>query len=296
MTRDFSRYNLTGKKILLTGGFQGLGLSLSESIIRSGASLVICGRSKSNMGQAKKIIERLGAQSQTLFVTQCDVTNQSEIDILYSTTKSKIGNIDVLINNAGIIGPIETFLEIDPIDWLKVFDVNLFGSIRMIRKFLPDMLEQGYGKIIQLSGGGATSPISGMTAYAASKTAIVRFIETISEEYKGSGIDFNSVAPGMMKTKLLDQMRVAGAKNLGEKLFDKVIKKSMSEADSMVQANELILFLCSQDSNGISGKLISAEWDNWRAWPDKILELQNSDIYTLRRIIGKDRNFNWGDA
>jgi NAD(P)-dependent dehydrogenase (short-subunit alcohol dehydrogenase family) len=296
MTRDFSSYNLTGKKILLTGGFQGLGLSLAESIIRSGASLVICGRSKSNMDRAKKIIERLGAQSQTLFVTQCDVTNQSEIDILYSTTKSKIGNIDVLINNAGIIGPIDTFLEIDPIDWLKVFDVNLFGSIRMIRKFLPDMLEQGWGKIIQLSGGGATSPISGMTAYAASKTAIVRFIETISEEHKGSGIDFNSVAPGMMKTKLLDQMRVAGAKNLGEKLFDKVLKKSMSEADSMVQANELILFLCSQDSNGISGKLISAEWDNWRAWPDKILELQNSDIYTLRRIIGKDRNFNWGDA
>jgi NAD(P)-dependent dehydrogenase (short-subunit alcohol dehydrogenase family) len=296
MSRNFPSYNLKGKRILLTGGFQGLGLSLAQSIMRSGASLVICGRSKSNLDQAKKILERIGAQSQTLFVTQCDVTNQSEIDILYSTTKSKIGNIDVLINNAGIIGPIDTFLQIDPIDWLKVFDVNLFGSIRMIRKFLPDMLEQGYGKIIQLSGGGATSPISGMTAYAASKTAIVRFIETISEEHKGSGVDFNSVAPGMMKTKLLDQMRVAGAKNLGEKLFDKVIKKSMSEADSMAQANELILFLCSQDSNGISGKLIRAEWDNWMAWPDKILELQNSDIYTLRRIIGKDRNFNWGDA
>ena len=296
MIKDFSKYNLEGKKILLTGGFQGLGLFLAQSIIKSGANLVICGRSKNNMEEIKQVLNQFQAKNQIIFTTLSDVTNQSDIDKLYLNTQSKMGNIDVLINNAGIIGSIDAFLETSESDWSQVLDVNLFGSIRMIRKFLPDMLEQGYGKIIQLSGGGATSPISGMSAYAASKIAIVRFIETISEEYKGCGVDFNSVAPGMMRTKLLNQMRVAGAKKIGEKLFDKVLNKSTIKVDSMGKATELILFLCSEESNGISGKLISAEWDNWKIWSEKIMELQNSDIFTLRRIIGKDRKFDWGDA
>jgi NAD(P)-dependent dehydrogenase (short-subunit alcohol dehydrogenase family) len=165
----------------------------------------------------------------------------------------------------------------------------------MIKKFLPDMVKNGFGKVIQLSGGGATSPLEGMTSYASSKVAIVRFLESISKEYLDSGVDFNSVAPGMMRTRLLQQMVDAGPDVIGPALHDKSKDLVNSAADSSVLACKLILFLCSERSRGISGKLISAQWDNWQTWPEHIRELVNSDVFTLRRITGKDRNFHWGD-
>ncbi len=288
--------NLEGKNILITGGTQGLGLSLATELIKRQANLLVCARSKESIDSAQANFNLIKQSEQKIYTSVTDISNSIEIDELYVKAKSMFGQIDILINNAGVIGDIDKFLETDLEKWKEVININFIGSALMIQKFLPDMLEQKFGKIIQLSGGGATAPLQGMSAYASSKVAIVRLIETLSKEYANSGVEFNCVAPGMMKTRLLKEMFKAGPKKIGDELFNKTANKSDEIIDSTVKACKLILFLCSEKSQGISGKLISAEWDNWEIWPEHISEITNTDLYTLRRITGKDRNFVLGDV
>ena len=203
--------------------------------------------------------------------------------------------INVMICNAGVIGPIDKYLENDLTEWQSAFNINLYGTVNMVKATLPSMILEKKGRVIHISGGGATSPLFGMSSYAASKAAAVRFIETLALEYSDSGITFNSVAPGMMKTQLLDQMLEAGPERVGTNLFTKSSEKAASSSDSSQKAIELIDFLAGDASSGITGKLISAEWDNWAEWPNHLEDLKSSDLYTLRRITGRDRGQNWGD-
>jgi 3-oxoacyl-[acyl-carrier protein] reductase len=214
---------------------------------------------------------------------------------MYSELQKLDIHIDVLICNAGLIGPINRLLENDLHDWELAFNVNFYGTFNLVMQFLPSMISQKKGKVIHVSGGGATSPLYGMSSYAASKAAAVRLIETLAIEYEDTGVTFNSLAPGMLKTRLLDQMLDAGPDRIGRNLFIKSLAKAESPTDSTSQAINLIDFLASDASNGITGKLISAEWDNWAEWPNHLHEIKESDIYTLRRITGRDRGQDWGD-
>jgi NAD(P)-dependent dehydrogenase (short-subunit alcohol dehydrogenase family) len=190
------------------------------------------------------------------------------------------------------MGPIE---EVDWAEWIKAIEINLFGSILMCRVVLPTMKTQQYGKIIQLSGGGATNPMPNISAYAVSKAAIVRFADTLAEEVREFNIDVNAIAPGALNTRMLDEVLSAGSEKVGQPFFDRAIKQKENGGAGFNHGAELTLFLASDASNGITGKLISAVWDNWVHWPEYIDELRNSDVYTLRRIAGRDRGLTWGD-
>jgi 3-oxoacyl-[acyl-carrier protein] reductase len=165
----------------------------------------------------------------------------------------------------------------------------------MCRKLIPRFKQQRYGKVIQLSGGGATNPLPKISAYAVSKAAIVRFAETLAEEVRGSGIDVNAIAPGALNTRMLEEVLIAGPEMVGKEFYERSLKQQESGGASIERAAELALFLASSLSDGITGKLISAAWDNWEEWPKHLSELNKSDVYTLRRIVGRDRNINWGD-
>jgi NAD(P)-dependent dehydrogenase (short-subunit alcohol dehydrogenase family) len=296
MILEKDNINLKGKNILLTGGTQGFGLSLAKELIRCQANLFVCARSKAGIDSAMTDFDMIKQREQKIHTSVTDISSSTEVEELYRKSKMLFGHIDILINNAGVIGTIDKFLSTDLTKWQEVININFIGSALMIQSFLPDMLEQKYGKIIQLSGGGATSPLQGMLAYASSKVAIVRLIETLSKEYLNSGVEFNSVAPGIMKTRLLNEMLEAGSEKIGVTLFKKSMSRNDELNDSTRKACKLVLFLCSDESKGISGKLISAEWDNWEIWPEHLNELVNSDLYTLRRVTGKDRNFILGDV
>ena len=160
---------------------------------------------------------------------------------------------------------------------------------------LPHFKASGYGKIIQISGGGATNPLPRISAYAASKAAIVRFAETLAEECSGTGVDVNSIAPGALNTRLLDDVLAAGPDRVGTEFFARAVRQKEEGGVPLVRGAELAAFLASAASDGITGKLISAVWDNWRGWPDHLQDLRRSDAYTLRRIVGRDRGLDWGD-
>jgi NAD(P)-dependent dehydrogenase (short-subunit alcohol dehydrogenase family) len=166
----------------------------------------------------------------------------------------------------------------------------------MCREIIPHFKKQGFGKVIQLSGGGATNPMPKISAYAVSKAAIVRFADTLAEEVREFGIDVNCIAPGALNTRMLDEILQAGPIKVGQAFYDRAIKQKASGGVSMDFGSELAVFLASDASNGITGKLISATWDKWQDWPSHLDDLAKSDAYTLRRIVGRDRGLNWGDV
>jgi NAD(P)-dependent dehydrogenase (short-subunit alcohol dehydrogenase family) len=171
-------------------------------------------------------------------------------------------------------------------------------SVRYNGNFSPSVghfQHYGYGKIVNLSGGGASASLPRFTAYAASKTAVVRFTETLADELKGEGIDVNAVAPGALATAMTEAVLEAGPETIGSEYHAK-INKIISEGGMCIrEAAELCAWLCSADSDGISGRLIAAQWDPWRSLACRRDALDCSDIYTLRRILPADRQQDWSD-
>jgi NAD(P)-dependent dehydrogenase (short-subunit alcohol dehydrogenase family) len=287
--------SLHGKVAIVTGASQGLGLEISRKYVKAGASIVMCARNGDLLRKAQEEMTGGLAVGQTVDIAQADVSNLQSVEQLISATLQRLGRIDVLVNNAGIYGPMGPSEEVDWSQWARTIEINLFGSILMCRAVLPSMKARNAGKIIQLSGGGATNPMPNISAYAVSKAAVVRFAETLAVEVREFNIDVNAIAPGALNTRMLEEVLVAGPEKVGQAFFDRSIKQKESGGTGFDQGAELAVFLGSDASNGITGKLISAVWDNWEHWPEHIDELRASDVYTLRRIAGRDRGFSWGD-
>jgi NAD(P)-dependent dehydrogenase (short-subunit alcohol dehydrogenase family) len=164
----------------------------------------------------------------------------------------------------------------------------------MCRALLPHFKERRYGKIIQLSGGGATNPLPRLSAYAASKAAVVRFAETLAEEVRQAGIDVNCIAPGALNTRLLDEVLAAGPEKVGQAFYERSLKQKAEGGAPLEKGADLAVFLGAAASDGITGKLLSAVWDPWLELPARLDDLQRTDVYTLRRIVPKDRGLEWG--
>ena len=256
---------------------------------------MLCARNAAMLEQAQADLLQLAEPGQKVLVKACDVSNGVAVQELVNETIDKLGGFQILVNNAGIYGPKGEIEDVDWAEWVKAIEINVFGSILMCRAVLPPFKAQGYGKVIQLSGGGATNPMPRMTAYAVSKAAIVRFAESLAEEVRGTGIDVNAIAPGALNTRMLDEVLEAGPEKVGKAFYERSLKQKESGGTALGRGAELALFLASPASDGITAKLISAVWDNWEQWPEYLEQLSTSDVYTLRRIAGRDRGCEWGD-
>jgi len=286
---------LSGKVAIVTGANQGLGLSIARKYVLAGANVMLCARNLSLLNEILGDLVKLAETDQKIIIMAADVSVEAEVQELVKKTLTMLGGCHILVNNAGIYGPKGEIEHVSWAEWVKTIEINVFGSILMCREVLPHFKAQGYGKVIQLSGGGATNPMPRISAYATSKAGIVRFVETLAEEVRGTGIDINAIAPGALNTRMLDEVLEAGPQKVGQAFYDRALKQKESGGAPIDRGTDLALFLASSGSDGITGKLISAIWDDWEQWPDHLDELSSSDIYTLRRIVGKDRGFTWGD-
>lgn len=287
---------LKGKVAIITGANQGLGLQIAKKYASSGANIMLCARNGDLLETATLEVAKLTDSGQKVVCRVADVSRESDVNGLVVETLSQFGGCHILVNNAGIYGPKGEIELIDWADWIRAIEINLFGSILMSRAVLPHFKMQRYGKIIQLSGGGATSPMPRLSAYAVSKAAIVRYAETLAEEVRGTGIDVNAIAPGALNTRMLDEILAAGPDKVGKDFYERSLQQKEKGGAGLVKGTDLALFLASSESDGITAKLISAIWDNWLEWPKYLDQLSASDAYTLRRISGRDRGMEWGDV
>lgn len=284
---------LKNKIAVVTGSSIGLGKEIAKKFITEGANVVICARDYNKLSQTFLEISKNLIDNQILLPIKCDVSKTKDIKNLIRRTIKKFNRIDILVNNAGIYGPKGLIEDIDWKQWEETIKINLFGLVLMCREVIPYMKQNKYGKIINLSGGGATAPMPRISAYAASKAAVVRFTETIAEECKEFNIDINAIAPGPLNTRMLEEVLTAGPTKVGKNFYNKALKQKQSGGVSLEISADLCIYLASSESNGITGKLISAIWDNWKNFKSHKSELINSDIYTLKRIIEKDRGKSW---
>ncbi len=278
---------------MVTGGTQGLGLEVASSLAAEGASVMICARDEARLGQAVEVI-RAATPSAVVNGCRADVSDRRDVASLVRHTCAELGGLDILFANAGIYGPIGPIDEVDMDEWVFALNINLMGVVFCCRESLSVMKQQRSGKIIITSGGGATKPMPNFSAYAASKAGVVRFAETLAHEVQEYGIAVNVVAPGALNTRLLDQVLEAGPSKAGKAFYESSMRQRDSGGDSARQAAALCAFLASADSDGITGKLISARWDPWETMTEHVDELRGSDIYTLRRIVPDDRGKVWG--
>ncbi|TSC82991.1 MAG: short-chain alcohol dehydrogenase [Parcubacteria group bacterium Gr01-1014_19] len=275
---------LKNKKAVITGGSRGIGKVVAKLFLENGAEVLLFARNSNELSEAQKELSALGKVE----VIAGDVSNVKDVDEVAKKAKSLWGEADILVNAAGIYGPIGPVTEVDPGEWRKVIDVNLIGTFLMIRAIAPLMKTKKIGKIINFSGGGEAA-FPNFTGYVASKGGVLRLNETVAAELKDFNIDVNAITPGPVNTKFLDDLLKAGPEKVGKDMYDRSLKQKETGGVPPERGAELCLFLASAASDGISGKMLSAVWDNYPKLPEHLQELMSSDVYTMRRVKPEHR-------
>jgi len=286
--------NLAGRTAIITGASQGLGAAIAEHFLAEGANVVLCGRNEADL-EAQR--QRLAAAHDAgrVLAQPADVSSRSDVDALFDAAQARFGRLSILVNNAGVYGPMGSIDAVDWDQWIEAIAINLTGNVYCARKAVEAFKPHRYGKILMLSGGGATGPLPGISAYAASKAAIVRFTETLALEVREWNIDVNAIAPGALMTRLTDQLIAAGSGRVGAALHARMVKLKHDGGTPLSLGAALCGYLAGPESDGLTGRLIAAPWDPWPFSEEQRREIAESDVYTLRRIVPKDRGKAWGD-
>jgi NAD(P)-dependent dehydrogenase (short-subunit alcohol dehydrogenase family) len=287
---------LENRYAIITGASVGLGFEIAKKYLEAGASLMICARNEMLLDKAALALRPLAGTGQSVLALPADVSKARDVTALVDGAHREFGRVDILVNNAGVAGPSGAIENIDWEEWIRAIEINLLGSVLLSRAILPHLKKAGRGKIIQLSGGGATNPLPGLSAYAASKAAVIRFVETLAEETRVHHIDVNAIAPGALNTRMLDEFLAAGPERIGPAFYERSLRQKKDGGVPLCKGADLAVFLGSPLSDGITGKLISAVWDPWESLPNHLDDLNGTDIYTLRRIVPRDRGMAWGDG
>jgi 3-oxoacyl-[acyl-carrier protein] reductase len=287
---------LKGRRALITGASQGFGLATARAFVREGADVAICARGRDALSRAELELTRLATGRSRVLARTADIANEREITGLVAEIEQGWGGIDVLLANAGVYGPKGTIEEVDWSEWARAIQINLLGNVLCCRAVVPGMKARRRGVIILMSGGGATNPMPRISAYAASKAGLVRFGESLAREVQEFGITVNAIAPGALNTRMMDEILEAGPDRIGRAFYEQMVKTKAQGGTPLEKGADLAVYLASHAGNGVTGRLLSAVWDPWDRLDALAPELAGTDIYTLRRIVAKDRGKDWEQA
>ncbi|HET8550191.1 MAG TPA: SDR family oxidoreductase [Bryobacteraceae bacterium] len=264
------------KGVLITGAGRGIGKRLAIGFAQHSARVALLARSKAELDLTNLEIEHAGGSSLRLRANVCDL---EQLTAAVGRMRTHYGRIDILVCSAAIPGPIGPFLETPAHAWAEAIETNLLGVVNACRAVLPYMTEKRSGKIIVLVGRGAADPRPNFSAYAVSKAAVVRFVETLAEEVQDYNIQVNAMSPGGTYTHMTDEILRAGGK-AGWKEQQRALELRLTGGEPPEKQLQLALFLASEAANHISGRLIHVS-DDWRRLAHTT---PSRDLYTLRRV------------
>ena len=273
---------LTGKAAIITGAGKGIGRGIARAYAAEGARLVLVSRTLAQVEDAAEEARASGSEASALAV---DVASPDDVRRMVDHTLELYSRIDVLVNNAAVLGPVGPLHLNDAEHWAQAININVTGLMLCCHAVLPHMIEQGGGKIINLSGAGVTRASETISAYGTSKAAVVRFTETLALEMLPHNVSVNALGPGQIDTELLDPM--AGDDSLIEPIMGAMVRRTKSGRgapleEPLEEAAALAVWLASNASDGLSGRLISATQEDWRELGPRIPQVMASDQYTLR--------------
>jgi 3-oxoacyl-[acyl-carrier protein] reductase len=168
---------LEGRFALITGASQGLGAEIARHYVINGASVMLCARGADKLAVTQQSLSPLLASGARIVTITSDVGEPRDVERILEKLRAEFPRLDILVNNAGIYGPMGNIEDVDWTEWVDAIRINLLGPVYVSRAAMPLFRAQRYGKIINVSGGGAANPMPAITAYAASKAGVVGFRE-----------------------------------------------------------------------------------------------------------------------
>jgi NAD(P)-dependent dehydrogenase (short-subunit alcohol dehydrogenase family) len=266
------------KSVLVTGAGRGIGKRLALGFARLGAKIALVGRSKAEIDLAHIEIEQAGGNALRI---RADVTDPEQLTLAVDRARVVFGKpIDVLICAAAISGPLHSFLNSTLKAWMEVIQINLLGVVHSCRAVLPPMIEKRAGKIIVLTCESDELPKTNMSAYTTSKTAVVRFAESLAAEVMDHNVQINCFDPGAAYTNLTDEI-IRAENRLEPRVVSAAKETRRTGGVSPELQVEHVAFLAYEQSNHITGKLIHVT-DDWKKLKNATLR---PDALTLRRIL-----------
>ena len=238
--------NLTGRKAVVTGGGRGIGLAVVNALAEAGAEVTFTARTEERL---EEVAAELGTEDRIAGVV-CDATDRNR------TAEILSGEIDILINNAGVIGPIGHLTDVSIDDWLHNIEVNLLSAVHAIQCVLPAMAGRGAGTIVNLSSGAARNAMEGWSAYCAGKAALAMVTRSVHLEYGPRGVRIFGIAPGVVDTGMQAQIRASGINPVS-----KLRREDLSPAAEPARA---IAWLCTEEADSMAGQELDIRNDGFR--------------------------------
>lgn len=248
---------INGKIALVTGADSGIGLETARVLLEEGATVVLTDKTTDQLKEAEK---ELG-ESDRLYSYTADITSMEDLKALHQYTADEVGSIDVLVQNAGTVGAQGLFHEIDDEGWVETIEEDLLGPVRVVREFLPDLRENGWGRLVFVSSENGLQPYKDELPYDCSKAGILAFSKGLSRTYAQEGLLVNTVSPAFIETPMTDAMMEKRAEELGVS-FEEAIESFLDEERPHIELKRrgqveevagVIALLCSERASFVNG-------------------------------------------
>ena len=256
---------LDGRVALITGGGRGIGRQIALAYAAEGARLALSARTASELDETAGLVSsQFGCEVITAIA---DVSVREQVDDVVAQTLNRYGRIDVLVNNAGNIGPVGRVWDNDPEDWARTIAVHLMGTCSMVAaRPSPPCWSSGRGRIVNMSGVGGPNT----TAYDAAKVAIVNFTENLALELADTPITVNAISPGSIHTRMWEETRDLSLATGDMATYERGVQVTSGQGASIERAAELAVFLGSDACGALSGRLIRAFADRFEDFAGQV--------------------------
>lgn len=267
---------LRGQVALVTGGGRGIGRAIAVALAQAGAAVAVMARSTNELAETLALVERAGGRGCSL---PADVTDAEAVRSVVREAELAMGGIDLLVNNAGVPGPIGPFWENDPEEWWRAMDVNLRGAMLCARNVLPGMVARRRGRIINVASGAAGFAIAYFSAYVASKTALARFTECLATETKPYGISAFVIGPGTVRTAMAEYSLNSEEGKKWLPWFPKIFEQGLASPPE--RPAQLVVRLASGKADALSGRFLTTA-DDLEMILEKAEQVEKENLYALR--------------
>ena len=271
---------IDGQVAVVTGGGRGIGRAISLALAAAGARVAVIARTQEEIAETAKIIEQHAGYAQSF---TADVTDATAVSVTMAKIEQSFGPVDLLVNNAALIGPIGPFSETDAVEWWRAMDVNLRGPLLCTRAVLPGMISRRRGRLVNIVS--SAIPIPYFSGYGTSKTALVRFTEVVAAEVKSHGVSMFAFAPGTVRTAMSEYSLNSPQGQRWLPWFRRIFDEGLDlPAERPAQ---FVVKLASGEADTLSGRFLSA-FDDLEALVRSIEEIETNNLHSLRvRRLGE---------